>query len=114
LGDALVSVQNQFSPKFRSSEPEIPVCEELGLAFLPWGPLGGMREAKALGERYTAFADIASAHQVSPQQVCVAWELALSPVMIPIPGASRPESILDSVAAVELRLSDDELAALSE
>jgi aryl-alcohol dehydrogenase-like predicted oxidoreductase len=73
-----------------------------------------MREAKALGERYTAFADIASAHQVSPQQVCVAWELALSPVMIPIPGASRPESILDSVAAVELRLSDDELAALSE
>ena len=114
LGDALVSVQNEFSPRFRSSEPEIAVCEELGLAFLPWGPLGGMREAKALGERYTAFADIASGHQVSPQQVCLAWELALSPVMIPIPGASRPESILDCVAAVELRLSDDELAALSE
>jgi aryl-alcohol dehydrogenase-like predicted oxidoreductase len=114
LGEALVSVQNQFSPKFRSSEPEIPVCEELGLAFLPWSPLGGMREAKDLGERYAAFAAVARDHSVSPQQVCLAWELATSPAMIPIPGASRPQSILDSVAAAELQLTDDELAALSE
>ena len=45
LGDGLVSVQNQYSPSFRSSEPEIDVCDELGLAFLPWSPLGGMRGA---------------------------------------------------------------------
>ena len=50
LGDALVSVQNQFSPAFRSSRPEIDVCEELGLAFLPWSPLGGLGSAKDLAD----------------------------------------------------------------
>lgn len=113
LGDALVAVQNQFSPKFRSSEPEIAICEELGLAFLPWSPLGGMGDAKDLGVNHAAFAEIAEAHNVSPQQVCLAWELAFSEVIIPIPGASRVESILDSVAATGLELSADELAALS-
>ena len=52
LGDALVSVQNQFSPKFRSSRPEIDVCEELGLAFLPWSPLGGLSDAKELADKH--------------------------------------------------------------
>ena len=52
LGDALVSVQNQFSPAFRSSRPEIDVCEELGLTFLPWGPLGGLSSAKELGDKH--------------------------------------------------------------
>ena len=47
LGDSLVSVQNQFSPKFRSSRPEIEVCTELGLAFLPWSPLGGLRTPRS-------------------------------------------------------------------
>ncbi len=113
LGDALVSVQNQFSPRFRSSESEIDLCEELGLAFLPWSPLGGMREAKDLGPTHTAFAEVADRHDVSPQQVCLAWELAISDVMIPIPGASRPQSIQDSVAAAGLRLTADELASLA-
>ncbi len=113
LGDALVSVQNEFSPRFRSSEPEIDLCEELGLAFLPWSPLGGMREAKELGSTHAAFAAVADRHDVSPQQVCLAWELAISDVVIPIPGASRPQSIQDSVAAAGLQLSADELAALA-
>lgn len=113
LGDALVSVQNEFSPRFRSSEPEIGLCEKLGLAFLPWSPLGGIRRAKALGSTYAGFAEVAAAHNVSPQQVCLAWELAGSDAVIPIPGASRPRSILDSVAAAALELSPDELAALS-
>ena len=56
----------------------------------------------------------AEAHGVSPQQVALAWLLSLSPTVIPIPGASRPESILDSVAAAELELSGDELAAIGE
>ncbi len=113
LGHALVSVQNQFSPAFRSSRSEIDVCEELGLAFLPWSPLGGMRSAKALGEKHDAFHDVAKRHGVSPQQVCLAWELALSPGVIPIPGASRPASIEASVAAVRLELSAADLAGLS-
>ncbi|MEO3889372.1 aldo/keto reductase [Nonomuraea sp. B5E05] len=112
LGDGLVSVQNEYSPRFRSSEPEIGVCAELGLAFLPWSPLGGIGRTGELSERYAAFSEIAKDHGVSPHQVCLAWELARSPVVIPIPGASRPESILDSIAAVDLELSAEELARL--
>ncbi len=113
LGGRLVSVQNQFSPKFRSSEPELRLCAELGIAFLPWSPLGGISGAKELGGKWAAFQEVADAHGVSPQQVCLAWELALAPVVIPIPGASRPESILDSVKAAELQLTDDEVERLS-
>ena len=112
LGDALVSVQNQLSPAFRSSRPEIDVCEELGLAFLPWSPLGGLSNAKGLADDHPAFAEIAQDHGVSVQQVALAWELAQSPVVIPIPGAKRPESIRDSAAAAELQLTDDEMARL--
>ena len=113
LGDGLVAVQNQFSPAFRTSQPEIDLCTEVGLAFLAWSPLGGMSDAAALGEQWQAFAQVASRHGVSPQQVCLAWELSLSPAVIPIPGASRPESVADSVQAVELTLDDDELASLN-
>ena len=101
-------MQNQFSPTFRSSRPEIDVCEELGLAFLPWSPLGGLSSAKELGDKHAAFAEIAEARGVSPQRVALAWELAQSPCVIPIPGAKRPESITDSAAATDLELTDDE------
>ncbi len=113
LGDALVSVQNQFSPRFRSSEPEIGVCEDLGLAFLPWSPLGGIAKAKDLGSSYAVFNEVADERGVSPQQICLAWELALSPCVVPIPGASRPASIQSSAAAVDITLSDDEMDRLS-
>ncbi len=113
LGEALVSVQNQFSPSYRSSEPEIALCEELGLAFLPWGPLGGMRTAKELGSDHSAFAEVGRAHDVSPQQVALAWEMSLSECVIPIPGASRPSSIQSSVAAADLALTSAELERLS-
>jgi len=113
LGAGLVSVQNQYSPSFRSSEPEIDVCDELGLAFLPWSPLGGMRGAAGLGDHYRAFGTVAAKHRVSPQQVALAWELARCGNVIPIPGASRPESVVDSTAAVHLQLDDEDLAALT-
>ena len=113
LGDALVSVQNQFSPRFRSSEPEIGVCEDLGLAFLPWSPLGGIAKAKDLGSSYAVFNEVADDRGVSPQQICLAWELALSPCVVPIPGASRPASIQSSAEAVDITLSDDEMNRLS-
>ena len=112
LGDALVSVQNQFSPAFRSSAPEIEVCAELGLAFLPWSPLGGLNSAKGLGDEHPAFAEIAAERGVSPQQVALAWELAQDPCVIPIPGAKRPSSITDSAAAADLGLGAEELARL--
>ena len=112
LGGALVSVQNQFSPAFRSSLPEIDVCEELQLAFLPWSPLGGLSDAKELAEKHPAFAEIAGERGVSAQQVALAWELAQSPVVIPIPGAKRPQSITDSAAAADLELTAGELTRL--
>jgi aryl-alcohol dehydrogenase-like predicted oxidoreductase len=112
LGDGLVSVQNQFSPVFRSSEPEIGVCEELGIAFLPWSPLGGLRGAKDVGSTTEVFGKIAEKYGASAQRVCLAWMLAKSPVVIPIPGASRTASVHDSAAAVTLRLDDEDVAAL--
>jgi aryl-alcohol dehydrogenase-like predicted oxidoreductase len=112
LGDGLIAVQNQFSPAYRDSAPEIEVCAELGLAFLAWSPLGGMSNAADLGSAWRTFADVARKHGVSPQRVCLAWELLLSEVVIPIPGASRPESVADSVRAVDLVLDEEDLAAL--
>lgn len=112
LGDALVSVQNQFSPAFRSSAPEIEVCAELGIAFLPWSPLGGLGDAKQLAEKHPAFAEVAEERGISPQQVALAWELAQADVVIPIPGAKRPQSITDSAAAAAIDLTPAELARL--
>ena len=112
LDNRLVSVQNQFSPSFRSSEPELDLCDELELAFLPWSPLGGIGGAARLGDRFAPFQTIASEHGVSPQVICLAWELAKSPVVIPIPGSSRPETIRDSATAVDVVLTPEELATL--
>jgi aryl-alcohol dehydrogenase-like predicted oxidoreductase len=111
LGGRLMSVQNQFSPRFRSSETELKLCDEMGIAFLPWSPLGGISRAGDLGSR-EVFAEVGKAHGVSPQQVCLAWLLAKSPVVLPIPGSSRPETVRDSAAAAELQLSTEELARL--
>jgi len=113
LGGRLVSVQNQFSPAHRSSLAELEHCTELGIAFLPWSPLGGIRNAAELGSRHAVFAQVAADHGVSPQQVTLAWELALAPVVIPIPGASRPASIQDSAKSAELELTTAEIAALT-
>lgn len=112
LDGRLVSVQNQFSPVFRSSEPELELCDELGIAFLPWSPLGGIGRAGTLGDRFAPFRQIAEAHGVSPQVICLAWELAKSPVVIPIPGSTRPATIIDSATAPDVELTTDEVAAL--
>jgi aryl-alcohol dehydrogenase-like predicted oxidoreductase len=113
LGGRLASVQNQYSPAFTSSRAELDLCTELGLAFLPWSPLGGISRAGVLGDRFAAFQQVADAHGVSPQRVALAWMLAASPVVVPIPGSSRPETIRDSVQATDLKLTTDELAALA-
>jgi aryl-alcohol dehydrogenase-like predicted oxidoreductase len=111
LGEGgLASVQNEFSPRFRSSRDELEYCGERDIAFLPWSPLGGTGGAgREVGERFAAFSEIARAHGVSPQQVVLAWELSLGEHVIPIPGARRPESITDSAKAASLMLSDSEL-----
>ena len=131
LGDRLVSVQNRYSPAVRDSEPEVRLCAELGLAFLPWSPLGGISRSSLDGPsrrlppedtgRSTspshanglgAFHAVARERGVSPQQVCLAWLLARSPVIVPIPGASRPETVRDSAGAADLELTPEEVARL--
>ncbi|MFF2520660.1 aldo/keto reductase [Streptomyces liangshanensis] len=112
LGGRLVSVQNQFSPAYRSSERELELCAELGIAFLPWSPFGGITRAGELGSRFAPFTRVAEAHGVSAHQVCLAWLLAKSPTVVPIPGSSRPATVRDSVAAVDLTLTAEELAEL--
>ncbi|MER8038523.1 aldo/keto reductase [Streptomyces hydrogenans] len=119
LGDGLVSVQNQYSPAVRDSEPELRLSERLGLAFLPWSPLGGISRSSLDGPSGptsigTAFHRLAAERDVSPQQIVLAWLLARSPAMIPVPGASRPASISDSAGATELRLNARELTELEK
>ncbi|TXR56081.1 aldo/keto reductase [Quadrisphaera setariae] len=113
LGGRLVSVQNQFSPAFRSSLPELELCAELGIAFLPWSPLGGISSAAELGGSHAAFKEVADERGVSPQQVALSWELSLGDVVIPIPGSSRPETARASAEASELVLTADEVNRLS-
>ncbi|WP_193105708.1 aldo/keto reductase [Brachybacterium sp. FME24] len=117
LGEGgLAAVQNEFSPTFfHTSARELKHCGEHGIAFVPWSPLGGTGGgASAVGERFEQIQRIADAHGVSPQQVVLAWELALGDHVIPIPGASRPESITDSARAMDLELSAGDLEQLNQ
>jgi aryl-alcohol dehydrogenase-like predicted oxidoreductase len=110
----IVSVQNQLSLEFTSPlhNGEVGTCAERGLAFFPWSPLGGISNAARAAGSVDPVRSVADAHGVSPQQVALAWLLSLSPTVIPIPGASRPETIRDSVRAARLELSADELDAI--
>lgn len=110
LGEGgLAAVQNQFSPRYHhTSREELEHCSEHGIAFVPWSPLGGIGKGDAVAGRFPAIARVAEAHGATAQQVVLAWELSLSDRVIPIPGASRPESITDSAKAMALALTDDE------
>src|SRR6185437_13240420 len=88
LGGRLVSVQNEFSPRFRSSEGELAHCEKLGITFIPWSPLGGIGRSDAIEQTYPAFAEVAADVGATPQQVTLAWMLAKGSRVIPIPGSS--------------------------
>lgn len=112
LGTALVSVQNELSPVSGYDPAVLRRSALLGLAFLAYGPLGGMRAAKALGSTRAAFERVAGERAVSPQRVAIAWALAAGDHVIPIPGASRPESIIDSACAADLNLTRAELDML--
>ncbi len=110
----VVSVQNEFSPRYRLSADVIDICTEFGIAFLPWSPLGGGSnfEKLASGE-FSAFDRLAKAKGVSVYALTVAWHLTQFPTSIPIPGASKPASILDSFTGLDIQLSDAEIAELN-
>jgi aryl-alcohol dehydrogenase-like predicted oxidoreductase len=109
----VVAVQNQLSLEFTSpiANGEVAACAEAGILFLPWSPLGGIGGADAPG-RVEAVRTAAQERGVSPQRVALAWLLSLADVVVPIPGASRPETIVDSLGAAELELTEEERAAI--
>lgn len=111
LGDRLVAVQNQYSPIYLDTQDTLEHCAKLGIAFVCWSPLGGFRKPKD-ENKFDPFREVAAAHGVSYQQVVLAWELAKGDHMFVIPGAHRPETILDSLNAGDLELTDEELAKL--
>jgi aryl-alcohol dehydrogenase-like predicted oxidoreductase len=103
----VVSVQNRYNLGDRNSEDVLKACEKLGIAFLPWYPLG---DGAVL--RTQKLKDLARKLQVTPAQVAIAWLLAKSPVVLPIPGTSSVEHLEENVAAASLRLSEEDLRLL--
>jgi len=108
----IVSVQNEFSPRFRGEAAVIEICTEVGLAFLPWSPLGGASQAHQVGDRYAAFEQVGEQVGASAQEATIAWLLGLSPVVIVIPGATRPATVDSIVRAAGIVLSDEQRALL--
>jgi pyridoxine 4-dehydrogenase len=105
----IVSVQNRYSPVDRSSEGMLNRCENETIAFLPWAPIEG-----GTIHREKAVARIAKAHVATPHQVALAWLLARSPVMLPIPGTGSVVHLEENMQAATLTLTPEEVAALDE
>ncbi|MCC5794258.1 MAG: aldo/keto reductase [Chromatiales bacterium] len=109
----VVSVQNRYSLETRRSDPVLEYCEREGIAFIPWYPLEAGRHAGSDPAALPgALAAVAETHGVKPVQVVIAWLLARSPVMLPIPGTSSVEHLRENVAAASLRLSNEDIAKL--
>ena len=104
----VVSVQNRYNLADREWESVLQYCEKAGIAFIPWYPLQTGKLAKSGG----ALASIARRHQAAPAQVALAWLLAASPVMLPIPGTSRVKHLEENIAAASLEISGDEFDSL--
>jgi aryl-alcohol dehydrogenase-like predicted oxidoreductase len=104
----VTTVQNLYNLTNRQSEDVLAYCEEQGIGFIPWFPLAAGELAKPGGPVDA----IAKAHDATAGQVALAWLLAKSPVMLPIPGTGSVEHLEENVAAADLTLSDDELATL--
>jgi pyridoxine 4-dehydrogenase len=104
----IVSVQNRYSVFDREWEHVVDHCEQNGLAFIPWFPLG------AGGVGHDVLSRVAQAHHAKPIQIASAWLLQRSPAMLPIPGTSSLEHLEENIAAAALRLSKDEFRQLDE
>jgi pyridoxine 4-dehydrogenase len=103
---AVVSVQNRYNVADRNSEQLVDLCELEQIAFLPWAPI-----QQADGN--PAVAEAARRHDATPRQIVIAWLLARSTQMLPIPGTGSPEHAEANVAAAAIELSPDEVAAIT-
>jgi pyridoxine 4-dehydrogenase len=103
----IVSVQNRYNATDRRSESMIDLCEQEQMTFLPWAPV---QEA----DQNPAVTQAAQRHGVSTHQVVLAWLLASSPQILPIPGTGSPGHAEENIAAAAIKLSPDEVAAISK
>jgi aryl-alcohol dehydrogenase-like predicted oxidoreductase len=109
----VVSIQNEYSPRYRGEQDVLDKCSELGIAFLPWSPLGGAAQAGEVGSRYSDFASVATEVGATAQEVVLAWLLALTPVMIPIPGATKLATVASIVRSSALKLTSLQVERLT-
>ena len=103
----IVSVQNRYNAADRASDSMVDLCEQEGLAFLPWAPIQQT-------DTNTAVADAARRHDATPHQIVIAWLLARSPAILPIPGTGSPDHLEENVAAADIELSLAEVAAITD
>jgi pyridoxine 4-dehydrogenase len=103
----IVSVQNRYNVNDRISEPMVDLSGQEGLAFLPWAPI---QETEQIIPVVTA----AEQHGVSQRQIALAWLLARSEVMLPIPGSGSPEHVAENIAAASIKLSDEEYNMITD
>jgi aryl-alcohol dehydrogenase-like predicted oxidoreductase len=100
----IAAVQNRYNLAERTHEEVVDHCAEQGIAFVPFFPLHGLDASPV--------AEIAARHGATPEQVALAWLLARSPAMLPIPGTLSLEHLKQNLAALDLQLSEDEVEAL--
>jgi aryl-alcohol dehydrogenase-like predicted oxidoreductase len=105
----IVSVQNRYNLADRSSEAVLDKCNSLGIAFLPWFPLAASQLTRA---EYRV-EEVASEHRATPGQLALAWLLARSPVVLPIPGTSSVEHLEENIAAASITLSRSDVDLLA-
>jgi pyridoxine 4-dehydrogenase len=106
----IVTVQNRYNLLDRHSEDVLGYCEREGIGFIPWFPIASGRLASDDG----AVAELAEAKHATPAQIALAWLLARSPVILPIPGTSQVAHLEENCAAALIRLTDAEMARLTE
>jgi pyridoxine 4-dehydrogenase len=104
----VVTLQNRYNLEHRQADDLLDACEEAGIGFLPWFPLATGRLAQAGGP----VDRVAREHDATPAQIALAWLLARSPVMLPIPGTSSVEHFEENIAARDIVLSPDEVAEI--
>jgi aryl-alcohol dehydrogenase-like predicted oxidoreductase len=103
----IVSVQNRYNLFDRASDPFVDLAETETLTFLPWAPVGG-------GDQRGVVDRIAKGHDATPAQIMLAWLLARSPSIMPIPGTSSVRHLEENIAAASIRLSVEDLEGLNE
>lgn len=107
----IASVQNRYNVADRGADDVLALCEKEQIAFIPWGPLAQQAQASAApSKQLVALQAVAKARNIDIEEAALAWLLARSPVMLPIPGTSKVAHLEDNVGAAKIKLTPQEMA----